>query len=215
MGETNRMNGVLAEAVDDMGRRAAAAVTVIETVRDDSPVGDEDDYDGEAVVLAKPEPLDRVTFNAAGKVTVRLLAVKPKGGGYQPDYYYVPPPLQKGIAGFLRAFWVVPYYNHTARSLGLYVAKAPKESELKNNRYGRRLAKLFAESAEWHARRTVRIWADTDSGTYHIKTEGLDQPVTFPARPTAELLAEALGPTRFITDVSHPVYQEVIAGEDY
>jgi hypothetical protein len=205
------LNAILSEAV----AAAGAALPPIVEEPDGGPLGEGDDYDGEAVILGKPEKHDYVTFNVAKLVTVRLLARKPKVG-YQPEYYYVPPPLRKDIAGDLLSFWVVPYFNHTSRAHGLYVARSVKDSaDLKNNRYGRRLAKLFGESPSWHAGRMVRIWADTDNGTYKMKVRTLTEPVRFPDRTTANMLEEALGPTRYITDTSHPVYQEVLAGEDY
>lgn len=203
-----------AEKVDEKVDTVTAAMAEMSDESNGSDQIGGEDYEDDLAVIGKPDPFDYVTFNLQGRIHIALLMLP--GDGFEPAYYYVAKDIRREIAGQLRTFRVVPYVNHTAGHYGLHLSKLPRDGEtFKNNSYGRKLAKLFGESAEWHAARKIRIWADLEARTYKVKMELLDKPMTFTDRPTAELLSEALGPTRMITDRSHRVYQEVLAGDEY
>ena len=75
------------------------------------------------------------------------------------------------------------------------------------------LQELFRQPPEFFARRAVRVVADKENSRYKVLHKPTPRLVTGPARPTNELLGEALGEAGFIRSADHPVYRDLTEGE--
>src|SRR5262249_28521406 len=75
--------------------------------------------------------------------------------------------------------------------------------------------KLFRQPTEFFEQSEVRVYSDKDLGRYRVRRRPRsDAAVAWPDRPTGELLYEALGPSRVITTADHPLYRELVSGEE-
>ena len=62
----------------------------------------------------------------------------------------------------------------------------------------------------------IRIVSHRLAGRYRCKQRPANVAAMYgwPDRSTAELLGEAIGEDRFVTDVGHPIYRQLVEGQD-
>ena len=62
----------------------------------------------------------------------------------------------------------------------------------------------------------IRIVSHRLAGRYRCKQRSANVATLYqwPDRPTAELLGAALGEDHFVTDVGHPIYRQLVEGQD-
>jgi hypothetical protein len=81
-----------------------------------------------------------------------------------------------------------------------------------DNSWYESLVPLFGLPAEFFEANAVRVLSDKENSRYRVKHKPLPAPVTWPRKPTQELLGDALGLDRFITTPDHPIYRDLIEG---
>jgi hypothetical protein len=127
------------------------------------------------------------------------------------EYYWITPELRKGIKSELKAVRVFPFFSTLARCHVLWLVKVT----LDNPWYTSLQDRLFRQSPEFFDRNEVRVFGDKEAGRYRVMKRPRTVPsVTWPDRSTGELLAEALGPSRIITSPDHPLYIDLVSGEE-
>jgi hypothetical protein len=181
-----------------------------EEIEDDS--ADEDELGGAAVKIRRPGRREFIIINPALELSTKLIVHKPKGpDSMDEEFYWVASELRKAIRGELKPVRVVPYFSTPARCHGLWVVKVT----LGNPWYTSIQDLVFRQPPEFFATYEVRVFGDKDLGRYRVMRRPRSiQAVTWPERPTGELLAEALGPSHIICSADHPLYVDLVSGEE-
>jgi hypothetical protein len=158
----------------------------------------------------RPGRQEWVTLLLAMLLPCRLLAVKKAGKTFDMDYYFVEKALRRDIAGEVRPFVVIPYYSWDLRRVDLFVASAAEPGA---SGWGDSMLLLLRKGAEWHARHQVKIAANKEAAKYDIRFDPIPGEPVVPAEPTGVLLANAMGPDKFIASADHPVYRSLLKGK--
>ena len=141
----------------------------------------------------------------------RLLPRVTGPGGIDKEWYYVDYSIRGPIREEIREVIVYPYWSVLYRGLGLLVIGVNE-----GNSWYESLVPLFRQEAQFYDQHLFRLLSDRTSGKYKVKFKAAPVPSLYrwPDRPTEEFLGEALGEDHFITDASHPVFKELIEGQD-
>jgi hypothetical protein len=180
----------------------------------ENPGGDFDigeEFEDGITPILKPKRDEWVRLLVGRAIKVRLYARQRPGQSFQTDYYYVDPAIRRAVAGELRLFTVVPYQSVTLGRVGLLVVPAAEPGA---SGWGDSMLALLGKPALWHAGHAVRIRADRERGRYGIRQKPCAEAVTEPTEPTEALLSAALGADRYVRDVTHPVYLQMVEGEE-
>ena len=179
-----------------------------EDIGDDTDAGEELDLTKlRKEKFRKPGRREWFALKLDSELTVRLLIHKPKADGIETEHYYVQPDLRAAIRDELKAIRVFLYVSFTTNEYALW----PMNVTLDNSWY-ESIVPLFKQPTEFFIENEIRVVSDKPNSRYKIKFRPLRSSVTWPDRPTDELLGEALGEEHFITSPDHELYQELIAG---
>jgi hypothetical protein len=165
--------------------------------------------------IRKPDRTEWFTFDPTDPLLVhltRLLAVQTGPGGFESRYFYVDPVLRRPIFEQIRDVQVVLFWSLRDKRWGLWIVNVNPD-----NGWYQSLAPFLGQPSEFYLDRKFRIESDRSSGRYRIWGDKLPDTVKLPVRPTRpvpELLGAALGPQGFIRSADHPIYQQLIAGEE-
>ena len=202
---------VLQEQDERVHPRAGGRLVVPrEEVADDYSAGEELDLtSGMAAIIQKPGRNEWIRLFRDLELPTKLLIRKPTSDSMDEQYYVVERKLRRDIEGDLKSVRVFPYYSLSARRWGLWVVKLTV-----GNSWYESLQALFTQDASFFNTHRVRVFSEKESAQYKVKHKELDQPVADPPQPTSEMLGQALGEDHFIRDLSHPVYQSLVEGEE-
>lgn len=162
-----------------------------------------------ALKIHKPDRREWIAVKRESELTTRMLLHKPTADGFDTDYYYVDKTLRDPIRTELKEVRVFLYYSFNAKVFGLWIANFTP-----GNTYYDPLHVLFQRPVEFFAANAVRIISDTKNRRNRVKCKKLPNDVSWPTKSTSELLGEALGPDHFITSSDHPIYRDLIEGEE-
>jgi hypothetical protein len=166
----------------------------------------------QAKEIRKPDRREWFVLNRASELPTRLLLHKPTPDGYEVEHYYVAKSLRGPIIDELKEVRVFICYSCKAQNHFLWVVNVTPD-----NLWYETLDKLLQHPVEFFATRKFRIYSPRKPAKqdgYRVKVLPLTETVVWPGKSTDVLLGEALGPGRLITSVDHPLYRDLIAGED-
>ena len=143
------------------------------------------------------------------ELPTRLLIHKPNPDGMNEEYYYVHPDLRHAIRDELKDVRVFVYYAVKSRTHGLWIVNV----SLGNSWY-ESLQPLFALPPSFFTNHQIKVIPDKPASRNHVWHRAMTGDVIWPQQPTDELLGEALGPDRFIQDADHPLYRDLIEGDE-
>lgn len=176
--------------------------------------GEDLDFSQQMLALVRrPDPQRWFALVEGYWMPTRLLAVASSTSEFGTDWYCVMDPAAKSaVRQYLKDVLVVPCYLVHAKVWTIWIIPVSPTKW-----YGS-VEPLFRQDPELYTSCVFRVLADRSHGCYHVKHEliSLLQPrCTMPSTPTravGELLGEALGDTRFIRSVSHPVVRDLTMG---
>jgi hypothetical protein len=137
---------------------------------------------------------------------------KPGGpDSIEQEYYYVDPKLRAKIRDDLSQVRIFPYFSTTARQTYLWIVKVSVD----NSWYKSLQDRIFRQPPKFFEQKEIKIIAAKELSRYRVKQrERSVKDVPWPVRPVAELLGEAIGKDHFITAADHPLYAELVSGEE-
>jgi hypothetical protein len=150
-----------------------------------------------------------IALHHASEHPTVLLFHKPTAEAIEDEHYYVDPALRGPIRDELKPARVFVYYSFTTRSHGLWIVKVTP-----NNSWYESLHELFKLPAEFFNANAIRIMSDRKAYRYRVRHKSIPHTVSWPQQGTDVLLGEALGPSRFINTADHPLYRELVEGEE-
>jgi hypothetical protein len=159
----------------------------------------------EQKTIRKPKRREWVAINHAAELTTRLLIHEKKR--MEVEYFYVEPQLRGPIREELKDVRVFPFYSFKTDSYGLWIVKVTL-----GNSWYESLQALLSKPHAFFQQHAVRIFSDEPK--YRVKRKAIPFTVTWLPQSTAELLGQALGNDHFITSPNHPVYVELVEGEE-
>jgi hypothetical protein len=193
--------------------RVGAGGTLVvprEDIGADLDAGDELDLVGMMTKkIRKPGRREWIALNPASELPTRMLLHKPNADGIEVEHYYVRRNLRGPIREELKDVRVFVYYSFTTRTHALWIVNVTLE-----NSWYETLVPLFQKPAGFFAENAIRVISDKGNSRYRIRFKPMPAPVTWPAKTTEQLLGEAIGASRFIMSPDHPLYLDLIEGED-
>jgi hypothetical protein len=159
--------------------------------------------------IRRPGRREWIALNPASELTTRMLVHKPKADSIEVEYYYVVPGLRGAIADELNDVRVFVYYSLTTKTHALWIVHVTL-----GNSWYESLVPLFRMPTSFFAENTIRVISDRANSSYRLRSKPLPAAVTWPTRPTEQLLGEAIGPSGFITAPDHPLYLELTEGTE-
>jgi hypothetical protein len=157
--------------------------------------------------IRKPGRREWIALDPARELPTRMLVHKPKADGIEVEHYYVARSLRAPIRDELKDVRVFPFFSFATRSHAIWVVNVTLE-----NTWYESLLALFRQPGEFFAQNAIRVVSDKANSRYRVKYKPIPGPVAWPAKPTEQLLGEALGPSRFIDTPDHPLYRDLIDG---
>jgi hypothetical protein len=207
------------ETLPVIEREAAGAINVgaggiLAVPREDL---DADSFAGEDLDLAagrpkkirRPDRREWIALSLASEFPTRLLLHKPKADGIEVEHYYIDKSLRGTIDEELKHVRVFLFYSWKTKTYGLWIVNVTLD-----NPWYESLDHLFKQPADFFTANAIRVIADKSNSCYHVKFKAMPGKVIWPAKPTGELLGEALGASRFIKSPDHPVYRDLIEGTE-
>ncbi|MBP62374.1 MAG: hypothetical protein CMJ62_12715 [Planctomycetaceae bacterium] len=143
------------------------------------------------------------------ELPIRLLIHKPKPEGMDEEYYYVRSDLRHAIREELKDVRVFVYYAVKTKTHALWIVKVTLD-----NSWHESLSPLFTLKSEFFEDNEIRVISDKPTSRYRIRSRPKTSNVTWPQKPTDQLLGEALGEDHFINDAEHPLYLDLIEGDE-
>jgi hypothetical protein len=159
--------------------------------------------------VRKPHRRDWIALSRKSELPTRLLVHKPKADDIDVEHYYVDPSLRGPISDELKQVRVFVYYSFRSKIFGLWIINVTPD-----NSWYECLVQLLQRPEEFFASRAVRVISDKPNSRYRVRHKPLPSDVAWPRKETGELLAEALGPERFIRSKDHPLYRDLVEGEE-
>ncbi len=157
--------------------------------------------------IRKPGRREWFALNLASELPTRMLLHKPKADGIEVEHYYVAQGLRGPIREELKDVRVFIFYSYTTRTHALWIVNVTLE-----NSWYESLVPLFQQPAEFFAEHAIRVVSDKGNSRYRVKFKPTPARVVWPAKPTEQLLGEAIGASRFITTPDHPLYLDLVEG---
>jgi hypothetical protein len=157
----------------------------------------------------KPNRREWIALRPSSELTTRLLLHKPKADGMDTEYYYVASHLRGPILDELKPCRVFLYYSYSTKTHALWIVHVTID-----NSWYESLQTLLRQPAEFFAEKAIRVLSDKPNSRYRVKHKPLPTPVTWPTATTESLLAEAIGADKFILDAHHPLYRDLIDGNE-
>ena len=116
------------------------------------------------------------------------------------EYYYVRSDLRHAIREELKDVRVFVYYAVKTKTHALWIVKVTLD-----NSWHESLSPLFTLKSEFFEDNEIRVISDKPTSRYRIRSRPKTSNVTWPQKPTDQLLGGALGEDHFINDAEHPV----------
>jgi hypothetical protein len=157
----------------------------------------------------KPHRREWIALNPASEHPAVLLFHKPTPETIEEEKYYVDPALRGPIRDELKPVRVFVFYSFTTKSHGLWIVKVTPD-----NSWYESLHELFKLPAEFFNNNAIRIMSNKAKHRYRVNRKPIPHSVPWPQQGTDVLLGEALGASRFITTPDHPLYRDLIEGEE-
>ena len=180
-----------------------------EELLDDVDVGDELDLAKlQKKKLRKPHRREWIALNVGSELTTHFLVHKPRLDGIETEYYFVDGKLRAPIRDELKPVRILIYFSFATGEYGLW----PINVNIGNSWY-ESLVVLLNQPAEFFLKKELRVVSDKSAGVYRVKYRAIQQAVDWPKQETGQLLGDALGPDRFITDANHELYRDLIDGK--
>jgi hypothetical protein len=157
--------------------------------------------------IRSPKRDEWIAVNHDAEFHTRLLIYEPKQ--MEKEYFYVVPELRGPISDELKGVRVFPFYSFKTKSYALWIIKVTPE-----NSWYESLQALLSRPHEFFQQRAVKVISHKPLQKYRVKHIRMPSSVEWRPQPTDELLGEALGPEHFITSATHPLYAELVEGEE-
>jgi hypothetical protein len=164
---------------------------------------------GQALKIRKPDRREWIVLDRESELPTHLLIHKEKPDSMDVEYYFVANELRAPIAEELKPCRIFRYYSIKSRTYALWVLHVNEGLDWYES-----IADLLHRGADFFSRHQIRVKSDRQNDRYRSFAMPLQRSVEWPQRQTAELLGEALGEHRFIRSADHPVYRELIEGEE-
>lgn len=143
----------------------------------------------------------------------RLLPVASKTSEYGTDWYCVlDPQARAAVRSYMSDVMVVPCFLVHAKVWTIWVVP------VNTTKWYGSVEPLFRQTPELYTNCVFRVLAERSHGRYHVKCEPISDmipPIIMPTiqtRTVGELFGEALGDSRFICSVNHPVVRDLVRG---
>jgi len=161
--------------------------------------------------VRRPGRLEWIALKPERVLETRLLPMTTGPGGFDKEWFYVAPEIRGPIREEIRDCLVHPFYSELHRGLFLWIVAIHE-----GNAWFESLRPALEQPAEFYGGHLIRIVSHRLAGRYRCKQRSANVATLYqwPDRPTAELLGEALGEDHFVTDVGHPIYRQLVEGQD-
>ena len=161
--------------------------------------------------IRRPGKLEWFALKPDRCLETRLLPMVSGPSGMDKEWYYVDPAIRGPIREEIRDCLVYPYFSELHHSLFLWIVTINE-----GNSWYESLRPALEQPAEFYDSHLIRIISNRLAGKYRRKQKPANVAAMYgwPDRPTAELLGEALGADNFISTPDHPVFRELVAGQD-
>ena len=159
--------------------------------------------------IQKPGRREWIALNLASELPTRLLIHKPKADGIEVEHYYIGSGLRGPIRDELKEVRVFVYYSFQTHTHAIWIINVTVD-----NSWYESLQALLSQPPSFFAEKAVKISSDKDNDRYRVRAKALPSLVTWPSKSTEELLGEALGMGRIINSADHPIYRDLVEGED-
>jgi hypothetical protein len=178
---------------------------------------DADSFAGEDLDLAagqpkkirRPDRREFIALSLASEFPTRLLLHKPKADGIEVEHYYIDKSLRGPIDEELKPVRVFLFYSWKTKTHGLWIVNVTLD-----NTWYESLDHLFKQPADFFTSNAIRVISDKSNSRYRVKFKPMPGKVTWPTKPTGELLGEALGASHIIKTPDHPVYRDLVEGAE-
>lgn len=183
---------------------------IIPTEDDDDLLGeDELDMDSEiGLRIRKPAGTEFFKMNPASLFAALMLTYKANPDAMDEATYWVAKSLRGKVGNDLRMVKYFPCHSCASKRLFIMPVK------VSDTDWYRSLEVLFKQPREFFETHAVRIKAEKELGRYRIMFREDKEPVAWPGKTTAELVTDALGSANIIASSDHPIYQELVSGEE-
>lgn len=178
---------------------------------DDDDLLTENEFDIDAEMDLRIRKAGRNEFfkmNPASMFSAFMLPYKPDPAAMDEATYWVILKLRRKIAPELRKFSYLTCYSCASKRLFIMPVKTSDTD------WYRSLEVLFRQPHEFFETHAIRIKAEKEIGRYRIMFREDTAPVSWPTKSTAELVTDALGAANIISSPDHPVYQDLISGQE-
>ena len=172
--------------------------------------GDPVEEMAESVIkLRKPGRREWVRLNRPSEFVVRLYVHQKKEEDIEKEHYYISSQLRiPSIRKELKGHRVLQYYSVKSGKFRLWPIGISE-----GNSWYETMDLFLQLDPEWFDRYDFKVIPDKDESCYTYKKRPSTTSVTWPEESTSQLLTQALGAHRVITSAEHPIYKELIEGE--
>lgn len=175
----------------------------------DIELSDELTSDDAKMKIRRPNRREWFVLRRSDELPTRLLFHKSDPEGIDEQAFFVAPKLRGPVRDELKDVRVFQYMSVRTQSLGLWVVKVTLE-----NSWYESVQQLLTLPPTFLDEHEFRIASDKKNSRYRIFTRKRTHEVQWPTTSTQELLGEALGADNFITSADHPVYRDLVDGEE-
>lgn len=174
---------------------------------EDEDTGEELDVSSLHNIIRRPDRHEWFMLNRAREHPTNLVIVK---GEEKDEFYFVAPNLRGPITSELRSVRVFQYYSLTTKRFGVWIVKKTSENSWYESQNS-----LLKRSPEFFASHQILIRSDKKDKVYRAWAKAYAGPsIVWPTESMADILGEALGSERYITSAEHPIYRDLIDGEE-
>ena len=181
------------------------------SIADDADVGSDMDQELNNLrekKLRKPGRREWFVLNVELEYPVRALIHKPQKDSPETHYYYVAPELQGLIRDELKLVRLFLYYSAMTGQYALWPV-----SVTEGNSWYESIAPLFKKfDQDFFDAHEIKVVPSKEISRYKVRRRPIEEAVEWPSRPMEEIVAEAFG-DMLITEPSHEVYADLVAGE--
>jgi len=159
--------------------------------------------------IRKPERREWFVLKHDSELPTRLLIHKPKPESMDEEFFFVHSNLRPAIREELKDVRVFVYYGAKTKTHFLWIVKVTLD-----NSWYESLNPLLTLKSEFFEDNEIRVISDKPTSRYRVRFRPKTSNVTWPQKLTDQLLGEALGEDHFINDAEHPLYRDLIEGDE-
>ena len=157
----------------------------------------------------RPHRRDWIQINPQSEYLTLLIEHSPQEDAQDKEYYWVVPQLRRHVESELKQIRIFMTWSLRNKDFAPWAIKATI-----SNSWYESLARLLKRPFEEFRQFEFKIVADQSANRYSIRRRPASLQIEWPEVDMGTLLAEVVGEANFITDVVHPFYRELVAGEE-